>query len=65
MTGQFPYGINNDQIEIDKSILDGVPRIKAEQLGTPFGNFISVLLRRQEEYRYKNEIEAWQDLQKI
>lgn len=63
LTGQFPYDINLPQGEIDRAILSGVPRIKAEQLGTPFGQFISILLRRREEYRFKTEIEAWRDLQ--
>ena len=62
LTGQFPYDISLPQGEIDKAILNGVPRIKAEQLGTSFGHFISGLLRRREEYRFKTEIEAWQYL---
>lgn len=65
LTGQFPYDISANQDEIDNAILDGIPRIRAEQIGTKFGQFISVLLRRREEYRYINEIQAWLDLRKL
>jgi hypothetical protein len=46
-------------------ILDGVPRKEAEKIITPLGNFISILLRRHHEYRFKNAIDAWNALKKI
>ena len=65
LKGEFPYKINLPQNVIDKAIMDGVPRKKAEQLNAELGDFISVLLRRRESYRYQNEIDAWQDLRNI
>ena len=63
ITGEFPYDLSLPQNEIDNAILKGVPRMKAEQIGTNFGDFISILLRRREEYRFKTAIEAWNYLQ--
>jgi serine/threonine protein kinase len=63
LTGQFPYDLNLPQDEIDKAILDGIPRQRAEEIGTAFGEFISILLRRREEYRFRTELEAWANLQ--
>lgn len=63
LVGQFPYDITLPQNEIDAAILQGIPRLRAEQIGTTFGEFISILLRRREEYRFKTELEAWKFLQ--
>lgn len=63
LTGQFPYDISLPQTDIDSAILKGVPRQRAEQINTPFGKFISILLRRRDEYRFKTELEAWRYLQ--
>jgi eukaryotic-like serine/threonine-protein kinase len=65
LTGEFPYDIKLPQIELEESILSGIPRKKAEQLSTPFGDFISILLRRRQEFRFKTEIEAWNYLKDI
>lgn len=65
LTARFPYDISLSQDQIDKAILEGTPRIMAERLGTSFGKFISILLRRREEYRFKTEVEAWRHLQMI
>lgn len=63
LTGQFPYDITLPQKEIDSAILSGVPRQSAERIRTSFGNFISILLRRRDDYRFKTELEAWAYLQ--
>lgn len=65
LTGQFSYDINMPQANIDKAIRTGVPRKMAESFGTPFGQFISILLRRRDRYRFKNALEAWDYLKKI
>lgn len=65
LTGNFPYDITLPKAHIDKAIINGVPRQRAETLGTSFGDFISVLLRRRSKYRYKTALEAWDDLQTI
>ncbi len=42
-----------------------MPRLKAEALGTPIGGIVSVMLRRQEQYRYTSALQVWEDLQKL
>jgi hypothetical protein len=42
-----------------------VPRLKAEALGTPIGNIVSVLLRRNEQYRYTSPAQVWEELRKL
>lgn len=65
LTGKFPFTENMNDNEIKTSILNGVPRQKAEKINTPFGDFISVLLRRRKEYRFKTAIETWDYLKKL
>jgi eukaryotic-like serine/threonine-protein kinase len=48
-----------------QQIRDGVPRAKAESLGTPLGGIISVLLRRHEQYRYTSAAEVWEELRRL
>ncbi len=57
VTGNNPF-LNKNPQETDKMIADGVPRQIAESIKTPFGNFISILLRRHKEYRFKDTIET-------
>jgi serine/threonine-protein kinase len=64
-TGDFPYDINLPSNEIERAILHGIPRVRAEQLRTQFGHFISILLRRREEYRFQTAQEAWEYLREI
>lgn len=64
-TGKFPYNLNLLQVDIDKAIKNGEPRKMAESIGTPFGQFISMLLRRREQYRFHEAVDAWNCLKKI
>ena len=57
-TGWLP-NVNIDDVKA------GIPRQKAEQIGTPLGDFIAVLLRRSNEYRFHSAIDAWHALQNI
>jgi serine/threonine protein kinase len=65
LVGKLPFDEKMDAEELKKMILDGVPRKEAEKIITPLGNFISILLRRHHEYRFKNAIDAWNALKKI
>ena len=62
LTGDLPFKESMPKEEISKMIQDGMPRQMAEGIGTALGTFISVLLRRRNEYRYKSAIEAWNAL---
>ena len=48
-----------------QQIKDGVPRSRAEALGTPIGDIISVMLRRNEQYRYTSALQVWEDLRRL
>jgi len=65
LTGKFPYDENMSDNEIQNSIIKGMPRQEAEKINTPFGDFISILLRRRKEYRFKTAIETWNYLKNL
>lgn len=64
LTGNFPYDITLSRVDINKAILTGVPRRSAESLGTSFGDFIAILLRRRDKYRFKTALGAWDYLRR-
>jgi eukaryotic-like serine/threonine-protein kinase len=65
LTGHLPFDRSMTQQQIEKTIVDGVPRQLAESVGTPLGNFISVLLRRRLQYRFQSALEALNYLQHL
>lgn len=64
-TGVYPIDTTAGYDGIIAQIREGVPRAKAEALGTPIGDIVSVMLRRQEQYRYTSALQVWEDLQKL
>jgi serine/threonine-protein kinase len=64
-TGDYPLDTSHGYDAIVEQIRAGVPRAKAEALGTPLGNIISVMLRRQEHYRYTSAAQVWDDLRAL
>jgi serine/threonine-protein kinase len=64
-TGQtaLPEGVQYHDMQ--RLIAEGLPRQRAEQLGTPVGNVIAKLLRRRDAYRYQSAREVWEDLRKL
>jgi len=64
-TGVYPIDTSVGYDGIIQQIREGVPRAKAEALGTPIGDIVSVMLRRQEQYRYTSALQVWEDLQKL
>ena len=64
-TGQYPIDVAAGYDDVIAQIRDGVPRLKAEALGTPLGDVISVLLRRTVQYRYTSPAQVWDDLRRL
>jgi serine/threonine-protein kinase len=64
-TGQAALADDTPNDQIPKLIADGVPRQRAEALGTPIGNVIAKLLRRRDAYRYHSAPEIWDDLRQL
>lgn len=51
--------------EIARWISEGIPRQKAEALGTPLSSVIAKLLRRRDHHRYQSAREVWEDLRQV
>jgi serine/threonine-protein kinase len=64
-TGVYPIDTTTGYDGVIAQIREGVPRAKAEALGTPIGDVVSVMLRRQEQYRYTSAQQVWEDLRKL
>lgn len=64
-TGQYPLDTAQGYDAMLEQIKEGVPRLKAEALGTPIGNIASVLLRRNEQYRYTSPAQVWEELRRL
>lgn len=64
-TGEYPLDTAQGYDAMLRQIKEGVPRAKAEALGTPIGNIASVLLRRNEQYRYTSPAQVWEDLRRL
>jgi serine/threonine protein kinase len=52
-------------MQLVKCVADGVPRQRAEAIGTPLGALIAKMLRRREQFRYVSAREVWADLRAL
>jgi len=64
-TGEYPIDFTLGYAEVLRQIQEGVPRARAEALGTPIGQIASVMLRRHEGYRYTSPAQVWEDLRRL
>ncbi len=64
-TGEYPVDMSGGYEAMLLQIKEGGPRLKAEALGTPIGAIVSVLLRRQEQYRYTSPGQVWEELRRL
>lgn len=64
-TGQAPLDWDAGYDEVIAQIRAGVPRHRAEMLGTALGSVISVMLRRHEQYRFNTPAQVWEELSKL
>lgn len=64
-TGDPPVDLSVGYEGIVQQVRQGVPRGKAEALGTPLGGVISVLLRRSEQYRFNSPEQVWSELREL
>jgi len=58
ITGTPPFDNKKSLEDIKKEVLIGEPRKEAEKIKTSLGDFISILLRRRQEYRFKSAIDT-------
>ncbi|HVY45580.1 MAG TPA: serine/threonine-protein kinase [Minicystis sp.] len=64
-TGYPALDANAPMQEVTRQIAEGIPRQKAEALGTPLSQVIAKLLRRRDAYRYQSAREVWDDLRQV
>jgi serine/threonine protein kinase len=64
-TGQYPIDFSVSHDDIIRQIREGIPRARAEALGTPIGTVISGMLRRHAQYRYTSPAQVWEDLRRL
>ncbi len=51
--------------ELVRVVGEGIPRRRAEQIGTPLGALIAKMLRRRDQYRYTSAKEVWADVRQL
>jgi len=64
-SGEYPLDTSQGYDAMLEQIKEGVPRLKAEALGTPIGHIASVLLRRNEQYRFTSPAQVWEELRRL
>jgi hypothetical protein len=65
LTGEPAIQMEVPYQQLVQQVADGAPRLRAEQLGTPFGDLIAKMLRRREAFRYLSAREVWADLREL
>ncbi|HEY1695558.1 MAG TPA: serine/threonine-protein kinase [Polyangiaceae bacterium] len=51
--------------ELVRCVAEGVPRRRAEEIGTPLGQLVAKMLRRREQFRYGTAREVWSELRTL
>lgn len=65
VVGAPPLDYSVPYPDLVRQVADGIPRARAESLGTPIGAVIAKMLRRREAYRYGSALEVWDDLRLV
>jgi serine/threonine-protein kinase len=65
LTGKPAIDLGLPYNELLQQVGDGLPRRRAEALGTALGALIAKTLRRREAYRYTSPREVWEDLRML
>ncbi len=65
LVGEPAMQLDVPYTELVRQVAEGAPRVRAEQLGTPFGDLIAKMLRRREAFRYASAREVWSELREL
>jgi len=65
LTGQSAVPLGAPYAELVRCVAEGLPRARAETIGTPLGALIARMLRRREQFRYASAREVWADLRAL
>jgi serine/threonine protein kinase len=62
LTGESAIPLGAPYAELVRCVAEGIPRRRAEAIGTPLGQLVSKMLRRREQFRYGSAREVWGEL---
>lgn len=65
VAGKPPLDYDVPYNDLVRQVSDGLPRQRAEQLGTPLGAVIAKMLRRRDAYRYSSARDVWEELREV
>jgi serine/threonine-protein kinase len=65
LTGESAVPLGAPYPELVRCVADGVPRRRAEAIGTPLGDLVAKMLRRREQFRYGTAKEVWAELRAL
>jgi serine/threonine-protein kinase len=65
LTGESAVPLGAPYPELVRCVAEGVPRLRAEQIGTPLGGLVAKMLRRREQFRYASAREVWAELRSL
>jgi serine/threonine protein kinase len=65
LAGQSAVPKNVAYPDLVRLVAEGVPRRRAEEIGTPIGHLVAKMLRRREQFRYGSAREVWAELRTL
>jgi eukaryotic-like serine/threonine-protein kinase len=65
LTGESAVPADVPYAQLMQSVAEGLPRQRAEAIGTPLGGLVAKMLRRREQFRYVTAREVWADLRAL
>jgi serine/threonine protein kinase len=65
LSGESAVPHNAPYDDLVRCVAEGVPRRRAEDIGTPLGGLVAKMLRRREHFRYSSAREVWADLREL
>ena len=65
LTGESAVPNDAPYADLVRCVAEGVPRRRAEGIGTPLGGLVAKMLRRREQFRYGSAREVWAELREL
>jgi serine/threonine protein kinase len=65
LTGHSAVPHDAPYADIVRCVAEGVPRRRAEEIGSPLGALVAKMLRRREQFRYGSAREVWAELREL
>jgi serine/threonine-protein kinase len=65
LTGESAVPPGAPYADLVRCVAEGVPRRRAEEIGTPLGELVAKMLRRREQFRYGSAKEVWAELRSL